>query len=90
MGPDLTIAGNFNFNMIQKESLWKKAQKIIKDTKGFYIHMWASSNSPNKKSYAGYTVFPGRIAGGIPNLHVQKGGGTRPKQKKNWVARKVP
>jgi hypothetical protein len=32
---------------------------IDQEHQGFYIHVRTSYNSPTKKSYAGYTVFPG-------------------------------
>jgi hypothetical protein len=44
--------------------------------KGFHIHNRTSSESPIKRIYAGYTVFPGIVAGRLPNL-VTLSAGTR-------------
>jgi hypothetical protein len=46
------------------------ADKLIKDIKGLYIHIRTSYNLPIKKSYVGYPVFPGIVAGGLPNFAI--------------------
>jgi hypothetical protein len=47
----------------------KSADGLIKDIKGFYIHVRTSYDLPTTKSYAGYTVLPG-IAISFPPLLV--------------------
>jgi hypothetical protein len=46
----------------------KIADGLIKDIKGYNIHLWASSGSSIEKSYDGCIVSPVIVAGGLPNL----------------------
>jgi hypothetical protein len=48
LGQDLTITGDFNLNMIQKNEFKKNkiAGNCIKDIKGIYIYFIIYSNSP--------------------------------------------
>jgi hypothetical protein len=46
----------------------KVGYALIKDTKGYYIRFWSSSNKPIEKSYDGCIVSPVIVAGGLRNL----------------------
>jgi hypothetical protein len=58
LGPDLTIIGSLNLNMMLKIefSQINVAYGLTKDIKGYHIHIWSSSNSFIDKSNDGYTV----------------------------------
>jgi hypothetical protein len=47
LGPDLTIIGSLNLNMMLKIefSQINVAYGLTKDIKGYHIHIWSSSNS---------------------------------------------
>jgi len=44
------------------------AYGLIKDIKGYHIHLCLSSDASIEKSYDGYIVSPVIVAGGLPNL----------------------
>jgi hypothetical protein len=70
LGPDSTVTGNYNLNVIQNKRVYENEipDKLIKGIMGFYIRIRTSSYSPIKKGrpVMPFSPVPGYIAGGLP------------------------